>query len=434
MSQAFRLASGGRIDRDKEIKFSFNGTADYGFEGDTLASALLANGVRLVGRSFKYHRPRGIIGSGAEEPNAIMQIDEGAHTVPNPRATQVELYDGLVSASVNCWPSVETDFSAINQYFSKLLPAGFYYKTFMWPQSRWMKYEEKIRNAAGLGDAPKVADPDRYERRNDQCDVLVVGAGPAGLQAASVAARTGARVILVDEQNEMGGSLLSHAGEVEGHSSSQWIADKLAELQSQAEVTLLPRTTAYGYHDANFVTLNQRCTHHVAIDERVGLRERTWRVRAKQVVLATGCIERPLVFGNNDLPGVMLATAVSAYVNRYAVIPGEKAVLFGNNDSIYKTALDILNAGGTVEAVVDSRAGSSCADAEAVRKKNVTIHNNCVVNRANGGKLLKSVEVHSLSGDSTGGSIGTLTCDLLVMSGGFSPVVHLHAHSGARPR
>ncbi|MFT5114433.1 MAG: sarcosine oxidase subunit alpha [Parasphingorhabdus sp.] len=434
MSQQFRLPSGGRINRDQSLAFAFNGAGLRGYQGDTLASALLANGVRLVGRSFKYHRPRGIIGSGAEEPNAIMQVERGAHTVPNPRATQLELYDDLIASSVNCWPSVDFDISAINNFAARLIPAGFYYKTFMWPQSRWMKYEETIRNAAGLGHAPVAPDPDRYERTHAHCDVLVVGAGPAGIQAAALAAESGARVMLVDEQNELGGSLLATATDVEGVSATQWLAEKIKHLQSNADVTLLPRTTAYGYHDANFVTLNQRLTHHVPIAERSSLRERTWRVRAKQVVLATGAIERPLVFGNNDLPGVMLANAVSTYINRYAVLPGRQAVVFGNNDSIYSTALDIVNSGGQVQAIVDSRKKVQCEAAESLRHQGVPVHANSVVNRARGGKTLRGVEIHSLTGATLGTPVAAPACDLLAMSGGYSPVVHLHAQSGARPR
>ncbi|GJL81184.1 MAG: sarcosine oxidase subunit alpha [marine bacterium B5-7] len=433
MSQVNRLASGGRIDRSQPIRFRFNGQLLHGYAGDTVASALLANGVTLIGRSFKYHRPRGIIGSGAEEPNAIFQIDEGAHTVPNLRATQTELYADLTATSVNCWPSLGFDVGVMNGWFSRLLPAGFYYKTFMWPKSMWMTYEGVIRKAAGLGRAPSQPDPDRYERRHAHCDVLVVGAGPTGLVAAHAAALGGGRVILVDEQSEMGGSLMATTQRIDGKPAMDFAAMVLSELRGMKNVTLLPRTTAFGYHDANFVTLNERCTHHLPITARRGPRERVWRVRATEVVLATGAIERPLVFGNNDLPGVMLASAVSAYIHRYGVLAGQRAVIFGNNDAIYRTALDIIDAGGSVLAVVDSRRRAAGDWREQVAAVGVSIRQGCVVSRASGGKHIRSVEVYRLDGDRIGAPEDVIECDLLAITGGFSPVVHLHAQSGGRP-
>ncbi len=433
MSQPNRLDSGGRIDRDRPVHFTFNGARLSGFVGDTLASALLANGVHMVGRSFKYHRPRGIVGSGAEEPNAIFQLDEGAHTVPNPRATQVELYDDLVARSVNCWPTLEHDIGVVNGWFSRLLPAGFYYKTFMWPRSLWMTYERYIRKAAGLGESPMAPDPDRYERRNAHCDVLVVGAGPAGLAAALAAGRGGARVILVDEQNEFGGSLLGSGDSIDGVAAGEWVGRITAELEAMEEVTLLPRTTAFGYHDANFVTLNQRLTHHQPVRARTGCRERTWRVRAAQVVLATGAIERTMVFGNNDRPGVMLASAVSTYINRYAVLPGRQAVVFGNNDAIYRTALDLAAAGADVRAVVDSRRDAGGQWRSAAVERGVPVKAGCVVSRASGGRHVRAAEIYRLGDDGLGEAEDVIQCDLLAVSGGFSPAVHLHAQSGGRP-
>jgi sarcosine oxidase, subunit alpha len=432
VSQLFRLKEGGRIQRDKPVSFSFNGKRLSGYQGDTLASALLANGIHLVARSFKYHRPRGIIGSGPEEPNALFQIDEGAHTVPNMRATQTELYKNLVAQSVNCWPSPNFDVNAVTGWFSRLLPAGFYYKTFMWPKSMWLTYEENIRKAAGLGKSPELPDPDHYERRNMQCDVLIIGSGAAGLSAALSAASSGARVIVVDEQSEFGGGLLHTRQHINGAKSSDWVRDAVDQLTSMPEVTLLAKTTAYGYHDSNFVTLNERCTHHQSIQNRVGCRERNWRVRAQQVILATGAIERSLVFGNNDLPGVMLASAVSTYVNRYAVLPGHNGIVFGNNNSIYATAHDILDAGATVCAIVDSREQVNPELVSALTSRGVTVKVGCVVSRVSGKKRIQSADIYRLKDGKTVPE-DVLHCDFLAMSGGYSPAVHLHAQSGGRP-
>ncbi|MCP3689523.1 MAG: FAD-dependent oxidoreductase, partial [Gammaproteobacteria bacterium] len=316
MNQKFRLAETGRINREKHINFQFNGKNYSGCGGDTLASALLANGVHMVGRSWKYHRPRGILSAGAEEPNAIFQLENGEYTVPNARGTQVELYEGLTASSVNCWPSLDFDLMSINSKFARMMPAGFYYKTFMWPKSMWMKYEHFIRKASGLGECPRQNDPDRYEHAHAHCDLLVVGGGVAGITAALAAGRAGSRVILVDEQAEFGGLTLNSHVQIEGESATQWIAASIAELESMTEVTLLNRATAFGYHDYNFLTVNQRLSEHLPLPERKAGREKVWQIRAHQVVLATGAAERPLVFANNDRPGVMLASAVSTYINR----------------------------------------------------------------------------------------------------------------------
>jgi sarcosine oxidase subunit alpha len=434
MSQSFRIAQGGRIDRDNQLKFSFNGKTYTGQAGDTLASALLANGIHMVGRSWKYHRPRGILSAGAEEPNAIFQLEKGEKTIPNARATQVELYDDLDASSVNCWPSLDFDLLSINSKVSRMLPAGFYYKTFMWPKSMWMKYEHIIRKASGLGKSPEVNDTDRYEHSHRHCDVLVAGGGVAGLTAALAAGRAGARVILVDEQSEFGGMALSSHDKIDGQPVSEWIQAAVAELQELPEVMLLPRSTAYGYHDYNFLTINQRLTDHLALNKRKGGREKLWHIRAHQVVLATGAMERPLVHSNNDRPGIMLASAVSTYVNRYAVKPGERAVIFTNNDSAYQTALDLNAAGAQVIAVVDARSQSSSELAKMVRSAGIEVMNSSAVVDTSGGKRLQSVQVMSLSSDgqSVSGQRRTLSCDLLAVSGGWSPVVHLSSQSGAK--
>ena len=393
-----RLNSGGRIDRSKPIRFTFNGKSYGGFVGDTLASALLANDVTLVSRSFKLHRPRGIVGAGAEEPNAIVQVGKGASTIPNLRATQVELYDGLHARSCKGWPNVHFDIGAINDRFSRLFGAGFYYKTFMRPKALWKYYERFIRASAGFGTAPKVADPDYYEHRNAHCDVLIAGGGPAGLMAALVVARSGARVIVADEQNEFGGSLLSSTEEIDGLDASAWLASITEELASHDNVTLLQRSTVFGYYDHNFLAIAERCSDHVGERIAGSPRQRLWRVRAKQVVLAQGAFERPLVFCNNDRPGVMTASAVSTYINRFAVCPGHRAVIFTNNDSAYATALDIDRAGATV-VVVDSRAGGAGPLGADARAAGIPILQGHVVCDVTGRKRIKGVRVALWNGD-----------------------------------
>ena len=361
MKQLNRLPNAGRTNPDQNINFTFNGKAYQGVMGDTLASALLANGVNVVGRSFKYSRPRGIVGHGAEEPNGIIQLGSGAATVPNLKVTQVELYEGLEASSVNGWPNVNFDLMGIMGWFGRLMPPGFYYKTFMYPQKLWMTYEHFIRKAAGLGKTPVEADPDVYDKLNQHCDVLVVGAGPAGLVAAREAAEAGARVIIADEQSEFGGSLLASTQTLNSVSASQWVADMVEQLNRYSNVQQLPRSTVFGYYDHNFLTILEKCTDHLGLSAGNGrqVRQRMHRVRAKQVVLATGAFERPLVFAHNDIPGVMQASSVSTYVNRYGVAPGSKLILATTNDNAYQTAIDWHTAGGEVVAVVDSRQARS---------------------------------------------------------------------------
>ena len=432
MAQRFRLPEGGLIDRSQSLGFRFDGADYQGYAGDTLASALLANGVHLIGRSFKYHRPRGIFSAGAEEPNALVQLGEGARTEPNMRATEVELVDGLVAASQNRWPNLNFDVSAINNSFSRVLPSGFYYKTFMWPAALWMKYEYVIRHAAGMGKPPEARDPDHYDQTYAHCDVLVVGAGPAGLAAALAAGESGARVILVEQDAALGGALLGARDEtISARPALGWVAKTRAALDKLDDVTVLARTTAYGYFDHNYLALIERVTDHLADKPEHLPRHRLWKVRAKQVVLATGSIERPLVFADNDRPGIMLADACRTYLNRYAVKPGRKAALFTNNDGAYRAALDMAAAGIGIAAIIDARADPEGPATERAEAAGLPVLSGHAVTGTAGDKRLRQVRVARLSddGQSVTGEGQPLDCDLLAVSGGWSPTVHLYSQS-----
>ncbi|WJY16116.1 sarcosine oxidase subunit alpha [Pectobacteriaceae bacterium CE90] len=438
MSQKNRLPSGGRIDRSKALTFTWNGRQYTGYEGDTVASALLANGVDIIGRSFKYSRPRGIVAAGAEEPNAVLQLGATEATqVPNVRATQQALYNGLVCSATNGWPSVESDLMGlVGNIGGKMMPPGFYYKTFMYPQSMWPIYEKFIRKAAGLGRAPREKDPDTYDVMNQHCDVMVVGGGPAGLMAALTAGRSGARVILADEQNELGGHLLSSRALIDGKPASEWVAAVVAVLSAMPEVTLLTRATVNGYHDHNFLTINENKSDYKGDSALSGqVRQRMHRVRAHWVVLATGAQERPLVFGNNDVPGCMVASAVSTYINRYGVVPGSRLVLMTTNDSAYQTVLDWADAGREVIAVVDTRANPQGELVASARKRGIRIITGSAVIDVQGKKRVTGVTIASIDskGDTVTGNISTLRCDTVASSGGWSPVIHLACHTGSRP-
>lgn len=426
-----RLTSGGRIKRDQPLSFTFNGKRYQGLVGDTLASALLANGVTLVARSFKFHRPRGILSAGVEEPNGLVQLFEGARTVPNARMTEIELVAGLSARSVHASPSVDFDLRSANSWFARFMPAGFYYKTFMASQNAWHFFEHHIRKASGLGESPREADPDRYDKRYAFCDVLVVGGGVAGLCAALAAGSAGARVIVADEQAEMGGWLLSADTLVDGSPAAHWVEEALRRLHDMPEVTLLPRTTVFGYQDHNLLTLAERRTDH-RTDPSGTARERLWKVRAKQVVLATGAHERPLVFSNNDLPGVMLASAVSTYIRRYAVLPGKKAVVFTNNDSAYDAAMALKAAGAEV-LVVDARDKPDGDLSARAIQQGIAVLAGHVVVEATGGKAVSSVKIHKFDERGQLGAVAAAQgCDLLAVSGGFSPVIHLQCQSMAK--
>jgi sarcosine oxidase subunit alpha len=429
VTQGLRSAGGGRVDRTRPLRFSFDGRSYEGLSGDSLASALLANGVHLMGRSFKYHRPRGVLAAGAEEPSALVSVRrDAARYTPNLRATQVELYDGLEAHSQNRWPRLSFDVGAISDLLSPLFPAGFYYKTFMWPRGGWKAlYEPYIRAAAGLGRAPREPDPDRYANRYAHCDVLVVGGGPTGLAAALAAADRGARVMLCDEQAQLGGSLLA---EPSGDPTDAWLTRSIDSLRAHARVTLLSRTTAFGYFPHNLIALNQRLTDHLATPRAGQTRERCWQVRARQVVLATGAIERPLVFPGNDRPGVMLAGAARSFLNRYAVVPGTRAVVIAACDEAYRAAIELHQAGVAIAMIGDVRARADGDWPEAARRAGLPVQTHTTVLGTEGRLRIKAARLARLDPERRPiGAIQTHACDLLLMSGGFTPSVHLHSQS-----
>ncbi|WP_027488777.1 sarcosine oxidase subunit alpha [Allorhizobium undicola] len=428
MSGANRIPGFGRLTPARTARFTYDGRILTALEGDTVASALLANGIHLAGRSFKYHRPRGILTAGPEEPNALLDVSrDPSRRQPNVRATVQDVFDGMKISTQNRWPSISMDFGAINDLLSPIFAAGFYYKTFMWPKSFWHKiYEPMIRRAAGLGVAPDESDGDHYANRYAHCDVMVVGAGVAGLTAALAAAETGASVFLVDENPTVGGALRHDSGAlIDGQNGYDWAQATAETLKAMANVTLLTRTTAFGYYNHNFVALAERVTDHLAKPLKGAPRERLWQVRARKVVMATGAIERHMVFANNDRPGIMLASAARTYLNHYGVAVGAKVAVYTAHDSAYEAAIDLKKAGVSIPVIVDCRekpGDSVLAAARALGIEVLTGHG--VVDTA--GRL----RVRSITVDRNGGgSKRKIEVDALIMSSGWTPSVHLFSQS-----
>ncbi len=426
-----RLANQGRlIDRSKQVTFTFNGTSMQGYEGDTLASALLANDQMMMGRSFKYHRPRGVVASGAEEPNALVGLGQGNRFEPNQRATTTELFNGLTSISQNHWPNLEFDIGAVNTYLSRFLPAGFYYKTFIHPKPFWKHvYEPIIRQSAGLGKAPDKdsRDADTYEHFYAFTDVMVIGGGVAGLQAAKVAAQSGAKVMLIEQTAHWGGRAPVDGGTIDNAPVDKFVEQLVSELETMDNVTMRTRCMGAGVYDHGYVLGYERLTDHKPGTQ--GPRHRLWRIRAKQVVTATGAIERPLSFAGNDVPGVMLASAMRDYVVNWGVTPGERVIVATNNDDAYRTAIILKQAGVDVLRVVDARPSAGPL-AEEARQLGIRVDPGKAIAKVKGGKRVKKVAICNQEG--IGGAREEVECDAVAMSGGWSPVVHMWSHCGGK--
>ena len=431
MKQSHRLNNVGLINRDKVIKFNFNGKSYQGYEGDTLASALLANGVHLVGRSFKYHRPRGFIGAGVDEPNAKLQVTINGHSEPNINATEIELVEGLSATSQNCWPSVEFDIGAINNFLKRFFPAGFYYKTFMWPKSFWYKvYEPFIRKAAGLGVASLEKDKERYEHKFEYCDLLVTGSGPSGLASAYAAAKNGAKVILAEDKPRYGGTLLTDDVSIDNMSGKDWSEKIISELKTMPNVILKNRSQVFGYYDHNMMVMFERVGDHLSNKSKYTPRQRLWYIRAKETILSTGSIERPIVFGNNDTPGVVLSSAAKEYMKVYGVLVGRKPIIFTNNDSAYETAFEFKK--NNVEPIIlDTREEHDSEVVQEAKNKGIQIKFSYGVIVANGYKKVKSAKIGKLTKDKKSlESTETINCDCICVSGFWTPTVHLASQSG----
>jgi sarcosine oxidase subunit alpha len=439
MSKNLRVKASKYIDETSRVSFKFNGKIYYGFKGDTLASALIANDVHLVGRSFKYHRPRGIMTAGSEEPNAIVQVNGNTpYTEPNVRATEIEIHEGLEASSQNCWPSVGFDIGGINNLVSPILPAGFYYKTFMWPASFWKKYEYVIRHSAGLGKSPKVADPDIYDHRYIHCDVLIIGAGISGIMAAKTAAQNNLKTLLLDEKTEIGGTTIyqnSDDFKIDNKITSDWLNNEINELKKLNNLEIKTRTSVAAYHGYNYLLARENLTDHLSKSEKKGkIRQRLLKIRAQKVIVATGSLERPLIFDNNDRPGIMLSSAVKKYADYYGVICGKKIVFFTNNDTAYESAISLFKKGIKVQAIIDIREKSESSIIKQAEDLGIKIYWSHTVVDTYGYKKLKQISIMKLSKDSQSviDSKTDIDCDCLGMAGGWTPAVHLFTQSGGK--
>jgi len=435
MSQNFRLENGGLINRNKKISFRFNGKKYFGYEGDTLASALIANGVHLVGRSFKYHRPRGFFGAGVDEPYAIVQMNRNGEVDPNVRATEQELFEGLEAKSVNCWPNVDFDIGAINNFLNKFIPAGFYYKTFMWPKSFWYKiYEPIIRKAAGFGAASIKHDKERYEHKYEYCDILITGSGPSGLGSAYAAAKNGAKVILAEDKPRFGGSLLTSEVTIGNQSGQEWASKIISELKSMPNVTVKNRSQVFGYYDHNMIVMSERISDHLPKTEKYSPKQRLWYIRAKEVIISSGSIERPLVFGNNDTPGIMLSSAAKEYLKIYGVLVGKKPLVFTNNDSGYETAIEFKK-NGIDPIVLDTRKKPNSEIIKEAKDLGINIKFSYVVVVAKGYKKVRSADIAKISDDKKDlSNIENIQCDCICVSGFWTPTIHLASQSGNKTK
>jgi sarcosine oxidase, subunit alpha len=431
----YRLATGGaRIDRTRKVTFTFDGKDISAFAGDTLASAVLASGQKLFGRSFKYHRPRGLVGLGSEEMNALIGVGVGSRHEPNLRATQIEIFDGLTAESQNRWPSLKYDIGSINAKFSRFLPAGFYYKTFMWPRSFWKHvYEPLIRKAAGLGKAPEGRDPDHYEHMHIHADVMIVGGGIAGLAAAEAAAATGAKVLLCDENPVLGGIADLTAGMIDGECVEDYAKAAALRLAALPNVHILTRSTVVGHYHHNYLMAFERVgDHDPAIIASGAPKHRLWKVRAGQVIIATGALERPIAFANNDRPNIMLASAVRGMIGRYGVTPGSNGVVFTNNDDAYLTAFALKKAGVNVR-VVDSRSRSDGALVKRAIEDGIEVSLGSVISAVEGSTGVTAVKIAAYrKGQGRVITEKRVECDFVAMSGGWNPALHLWCHNGGK--
>ena len=435
----FRINKTDHIDETNRISFKFDGKTYFGYKGDTLASALLSNGIHLVGRSFKYHRPRGIMSCGSEEPNAICQINEQTDfTEPNVRATELEIYEGLEASSQNCWPNVNFDIGGINNFISPFIPAGFYYKTFMWPKSFWKNlYEPLIRMTAGLGKSPTKPDPEIYDHKYVHCDVLIIGGGISGILSAKLSAKNNLNTILIDDKNTLGGSTIFQNNKnfkIDNEISKNWLSREIEELEKLNNLTIKTRTTLAAYHSYNFLLAKENLTDHLPEEKKDNtIRQRLWKIRAKKVIIASGAIERPLIFNNNDRPGILLASSIGKYLNFYGVSCGLNNFIFTNNDSAYETAISLFEKGLSVN-IIDIRKKATSNIVKEAEKLGINIYWNSTVTNTFGYRKINSIEIMNLSNDGSNvvGKKTKLNCDCLGISGGWTPMVHMHTQSGGK--